>query len=327
MEISAETWELIGRYVGAGLALGFGGIGAAIGMGMAAGKANEGIMRQPACQGAMLRTMLIGQAVGGSPSIFALVIGIVILFVKMPLSGLTLAAGAVGAGLSIGLGCLGSGLGCGWPAGAACDGLARNPGQSGKLTQIMIIGQAVGQTPSIFATVIALVLLYVPAALNVHTGWVVAGVAVGAGFAMGAGALGPGMGSGLAAGGAVRGIGCWPKSYGVTLRTMLIGQAVGQTPAIFGMLLAFIMLFALGGRAVGLVGFAKTLGAGLAVGFGSVGPGIGCGHAADSGAEWTARQPLHGAALLRTLLIGQAVAQSTAIYSLVIALVLLYGAG
>ncbi len=64
---------MLGRYTGAGLALGLGGIGAAVGMGNAAAQANEAIMRQPRVQGEMLRTMLIGQAVNGSPSIFALV--------------------------------------------------------------------------------------------------------------------------------------------------------------------------------------------------------------------------------------------------------------
>ena len=71
---------MLGRYVGAGFALGLGGIGAAIGMGMSAGQAGAAMMRQPERHGYLLRTMLIGQAVGGSPSIFALVVGLLILF-------------------------------------------------------------------------------------------------------------------------------------------------------------------------------------------------------------------------------------------------------
>ena len=109
MDISADAWELIGRYLGAGLALGLGGIGAAFGMGIAAGQATEGMMRQPARQGNMLRTMLIGQAVGGSPSVFALVIGLLILLVPFSATGIQLAAILIGAGLSVGLGCFGSG--------------------------------------------------------------------------------------------------------------------------------------------------------------------------------------------------------------------------
>ena len=119
-------------------------------------------------------------------------------------------------------------------------------------------------------------------------------------------------------------IGRWPRAYGVTLRTMLIGQAVCETPAIFGMLVAFIMMFAMGDLSLGLLGFAKVFGAAIAVGFGGVGPGIGSGLAAAKGCEATAARPDKDTLILRTMLIGQAVSQSTAIYALIIALALLY---
>ena len=321
--MTPDSWILIGRYLGAGLALGLGGVGSAIGMGMAAGAANEGIMRQPERQGHLLRTMLIGQAVGGSPSIFALVIGLLILFIPVGGSSnpASVAAALIGAGLSIGIGCFGSGLGCGWPAGAACEGVARNPRRSTRITSMMIIGQAVAQSPSIFATVIALILIFVPVQF---TGWAAFGICLGAGISMGAAAFGPGIGSGTVAGGAIHGMGRWPKSDGVTLRTMLIGQAVSQTPAIFGMLVAFIMLFAMRDIQSNIVDFARTFGAGLAVGLGGVGPGIGSGMAGETACTATAARPRLDALVLRTMLIGQAVSQSTAIYALIIALLLLY---
>ena len=323
MDFDAHTSEMLGRYIGAGLALGLGGIGAAIGMGNAAAQANEAICRQPQVAGSLLRTMLIGQAVGGSPSIFALVIGLLILFVPASASALpgAVPAAFIGAGLSIGLGCLGSGVGCGWPAGKACDGTARNPRRSTSIASMMIIGQAVAQSPSIFATVIALILIFVALPFG---GWAAFGICIGAGFAMGAGALGPGIGSGATAGGAIDGIGRWPKSQAITLRTMLITQAVSQTPAIFGMLVAFIMIFAMKDLEANFIGFAKTIAAGIAVGFGGIGPGIGSGMAGDTACQATAAHPRLDALMMRTVLIGQAVSQSTAIYALIIALLLLY---
>jgi F0F1-type ATP synthase membrane subunit c/vacuolar-type H+-ATPase subunit K len=325
LEFEPHTWELLGRYTGAGLALGLGGVGAAVGMGMSAAQANEAIMRQPKVQGEMLRTMLIGQAVGGSPSIFALVVGLFILFIPAAspeLIGYNYFAALTGAGLAIGFGALGSGLGCGWPAGSACDAVARNPKRISKTTQAMIIGQAVAQSPSIFALVIALILVM---GARPGSSIEIAGIAVGAGLAMGVSAMGSGIGSGRTAGGAVAGLGCWPKSYGITVRTMLIGQAVCETPAIFGMLVAFIMMFAMGDLEAGSwISFAQVFGAGIAVGFGGIGPGIGSGLTGGSGCEATASRPDKDALILRTMLIGQAVSQSTAIYALIIALVLLY---
>ena len=325
MEIEPQDLALIGRMIGAGLALGLGGIGAAIGMGNAAGQADEGIMRQPEKQGLLLRTMLIGQAVGGSPSIFALVVGLLILFLNVAdaetIGGNFLTV-MIGAGLAVGFGCMGSGVGCGWPAGSACDGVARNPRRATKLTSAMIIGQAVAQSPAIFATVISLMLLFFFATPG--TEWARMGICLGAGFSIGAGALGPGIGSGRTAGGAVEGVSRWPGSHGITLRTMLVGQGVCETPAIFGLLVAFIMMYAMRDLENTLLGFSKALAAGIAVGFGGVGPGIGSGLAGGSGCTSTAARPRLDALILRTMLIGQAVSQSTAIYALIIALVILY---
>ncbi|MFO7974962.1 MAG: ATP synthase F0 subunit C [Candidatus Hydrogenedentota bacterium] len=324
MDIPAETWLIIGRCLGAGFALGLGGLGAALGMGIAAGQANEGIMRQPGQHGYMLRAMLIGQAVGGSPSIFALVVGLLIAFlgVRAPETiGGNVVCAYIAAGIAIGLGCFGSGWGCGYPAGAACDGVARNPRRSSQVVSGMVIGQAVAQSPSIFATVIALIMLFSP---QVGTDWAVMGILLGSGLAVGAGALGPGFGSGQAAGGAVKGLSRWPRAHGLVVRTMLVGQAVCQTPAIFGLLVAFIMMYGLRDAENTLVWWARTLAAGISVGVGGIGPGLGSGIAASKGCEASALNPLKEAVVLRTMLTGQAVSQSTAIYALIIALVILF---
>ena len=323
MEFTPETWNYIGRYIGAALALGLGGLGAAVGMGIAAGGAGRAIMRQPARHGDLLRTMLLGQAIGGSPSIFALVVGLLILFlpVNEATSGIEFASTLIGAGLAVGLGCFGSGAGCGLPASAACEGVARNPSQSTPLTITMMIGQALTQSPSIFATIVALILLFLPIPA---TGLALIGISAGASIAIGASALGPGIGSGMTADGAVQGQSNWPASRPVIMRTMLIAQAVCGSPSIFGMLVAFIMLFTLQNLEPNIIGFSKTLAAGIAVGIGGIGPGIGCGVLGDTSCKATAEKPENDALMLRTMLIGQAVSQSTAIYSLIIALVILF---
>ena len=96
-------------------------------------------------------------------------------------------------------------MGCGWPGASACEGVARNPRLSTLIISRMVIGQAVAQSPAIFATVIALILLFF--FLEAGTSLALMGVCLGAGLAIGAGSLGPGMGSGRTAGGAVHGIG------------------------------------------------------------------------------------------------------------------------
>ena len=85
------------------------------------------------------------------------------------------------------------------------------------------------------------------------------------------------------------------------------------------------MLFVVGNdMAPNIMNFARMLGAGIAVGFGGVGPGLGCGIVPAAACVATARNPRLDALIMRTMLIGQAVSQSTAIYALIIGLVMLY---
>ena len=74
-----------------------------------------------------------------------------------------------------------------------------------------------------------------------------------------------------------------------------------------------------------IVKAAALLGAGIAMGFGAIGPGIGEGFAAGKACEGVAKRPEEAALLTRTMLIGQAVSESTGIYSLVIAFILIMG--
>ena len=68
---------------------------------------------------------------------------------------------------------------------------------------------------------------------------------------------------------------------------------------------------------------ASAIGAGLAM-IAGIGPGIGQGYAAGKGAEAVGRQPEAKGDITTTMLLGCAVAESTGIYGLVVALILLF---
>ena len=65
----------------------------------------------------------------------------------------------------------------------------------------------------------------------------------------------------------------------------------------------------------------SAVGAGIAV-LSGIGTGIGQGFAAGKGAEAVARQPEARGAIMSTMLLGAAVAETSAIYGFVIALIL-----
>ena len=78
---------------------------------------------------------------------------------------------------------------------------------------------------------------------------------------------------------------------------------------------------------VDIIKAAAILGAGMCMGLGAIGPGIGEGFAAGKACEGVARAPENAGVITRTMLVGQAVSESTGIYSLVIALLLLFVVG
>ncbi len=69
---------------------------------------------------------------------------------------------------------------------------------------------------------------------------------------------------------------------------------------------------------------ASLLGAGLCMGLGAIGPGMGEGFVGGKACEGIARQPELQGVLTRTMLLADAIAESTGIYSLVIALLLIF---
>lgn len=239
------AWEQVdmiraGAMLGAGLSVGFAAIGAAVGEGYAAGRANEIMSYRPRLAGEILKTMLVGQAVAETAGIFGLVIAMLLLF--GPISGKpALAAWAhVGAGLSMGLGAIGCGVGAGYPAGGACMGIGRQPEVSGPITTLMLVGAGVAQSTAVYAFLIALLLLFKQLPETVTFPGACA--LLGAGFAMGFGAIGPGIGEGIAAENAVYQVARNPENTALLTRTMLVGQAVSESTGIYSLVVALLLI-------------------------------------------------------------------------------------
>jgi F-type H+-transporting ATPase subunit c len=73
-------------------------------------------------------------------------------------SGLA-AMAVIGAGIGIGVAALGTGIGQGIGLSKACEGVARNPGASGKITTTLIIGLAMIESLCIYALLVSLGIL------------------------------------------------------------------------------------------------------------------------------------------------------------------------
>ena len=75
-----------------------------------------------------------------------------------------------------------------------------------------------------------------------NEGLILACSAIGAGLAVIAG-IGPGVGQGIAAGFAASAVGKNPGAKSDITSTMLLGQAVAETTGLYGLLIAFLLLF------------------------------------------------------------------------------------
>ena len=76
----ASAIAIAGKAIGAGLCMGIGAIGPALGEGNAVGKALEGMARQPEAAGALRTNMILGCAITETTGIYSLLISFLILF-------------------------------------------------------------------------------------------------------------------------------------------------------------------------------------------------------------------------------------------------------
>ena len=76
--------------------------------------------------------------------------------------------------------------------------------------------------------------------------------------------------------------------------------------------------------AIGIILGCCALAAGICMGIGAVGPGIGEGNAVSKACEAIGRQPESKGAVTSTMIMGCAIAETTGIYSLVIAILLIF---
>ena len=76
----ATAIAILGQALGAGLCMGIGAIGPALGEGNAVGKALEGMARQPEAAGNLRSNMIMGCAITETTGIYSLVIALLIMF-------------------------------------------------------------------------------------------------------------------------------------------------------------------------------------------------------------------------------------------------------
>ena len=74
---------------------------------------------------------------------------------------------------------------------------------------------------------------------------IIAAKAISAAICMGVGAIGPALGAGNAVGKALEGMARQPEAAGDLRTSMILGCAITETPGIYSLVIALLILFAL----------------------------------------------------------------------------------
>ena len=232
----------LARYLAAGICMGLGAIGSAVGEGYAARETAGAVARQPSARAALLRNMLIGQAMSETAGVFALVLAVLFLF-KPGGEGPASAMALIGAGFALGASAIGAGVGSGYVAGRANHAIGRNPSAAPQLVIAMLIAQAFTQTPNIFGLLVGFWLWFIDTSAFAGMQAVTAGAAfLGAGICMGFGAIGPSLGTGYAGGEACDAVGRRPEERSLVMTLFFVGGAVSQSTSVYSLAVAMIMI-------------------------------------------------------------------------------------
>lgn len=297
--------ELV-NYIGPWLAVGLAGIGVAIGQGILAKKAVEVIGKRKEMMSFLLTVTILGIALVESAAIY----GLIVAFQILDSQTISLTA-SIGAGLAIGLAGLGAGVGEWKLIAGAIWAMDKNPEMKWKIMTFMVLFIALVESAAIYGLVISFNILGHEAFKEGFTG-VVPEAFLGMGLAVGLAGLGVAIGEGILAEKAMEMMGKREKMISFFLTVTILGIALVESAAIYGLVVAFDVL------AKDLALYAAA-GAGAAIGFAGLGAGIGEGILVSGAMSAIARNPQIKGKILTFMVLFVALVEVTAIYGLIIA--------
>lgn len=295
------------------------GIGQAL-TGMTALKA---INIQPESHNEINKTALFGMALIETTAVLGLFISLILLsgptsFLTESFKGISELAIAC----AICLPGLALGIAAAFPAQAACLSIARQPFYAQKIMRFMMVSISLIQTPIIFGFIISLI---IQSQSNDVLYWRDALRILGAAFAIGLGSIGPAVGLGIFTQKSNAALGTNRKSYEQLFSYTLIRIAVIETPLIFALIVALILLFLVPTTSQeNVIQGIAFLCAGISVGVGTFGGSVSSALTAASAATQIAANPSATSSLSQASMLGQGVIEASVIYPTIIAFFLIF---
>ena len=310
------------HYTTIALVVGINSISVGIGEGMASATALESISRQPNARANIVRVAVLGMALIETAAIMGLLVSFILLLGTQPeLKTWYSYLSEIGIAFAVCLSGFVIGIVSAWPVQAACHAITRQPFFSQRILGFMIMTQALIQTPLIAALIVALFIkIQAIDALTISDSCRL----IASGLSIGLGSIGPAIGLALFAKAAINGLGINRNAYNKLFSFTLISEAIIETPVIFSLVIAIILLFTTPKPQTNdLLAGITFLAAGLCTGIGTMGTGISSGRTAAAACKQIAHNPeLHGT-LSRLSIFAQGLIETCTIYAILISLMLI----
>lgn len=295
-----------GVTIGAGLAIGLAGLWVGVGQWMLVTGAMEAIHKNPQLKGKLMTFMILFLALVESAAIYGLVIALMLLGFE---TGMIDMYGAIGAGLAVGLAGLWVGIGEWMIAKRAMQAIGDNPDKIWSFLVLAILWIALVESAAIYGLVVSLQIIGQDPSLALNG-------LLGAGLAVGLAGLWVGIGEWMLVKGAMDAIHNKPNLKGKIMTFMILFLALVESAAIYGLVVAFMLMGAVGDELLLYSG----VGAGLAIGIAGLWAWLGEGIIARRALQLMWRNAaLIGTFLIVTIL-GIALVEASAIYGLIVSL-------
>ncbi len=297
-------------------------ISVGLGQGLISWSALKNIDRQPAAQEDIMRVAIIGMALVETVAVLGLLVSILLLAYTSTTSGDIFGNYAeLGIIAAMGITGLAIGLASAIPAQAATHAVARQPFFAQRISGFMLMTQVLIQTPLISAFLVSLFIQNQSAAITTITDSL---RLIASGLCVGVGSIGPAIGLSLFAKAAVSSLGKNSKAYEKLLSFTFISEALIETPIIFCLLIAIVLLFTIPYAITeNMIDGIIFVAAGLCTGLGTLGTGISSGITAAAACTQIGNNPDSYNMLSRTSILAQSLIETVVLYTVILSLLMI----
>jgi len=308
------------HYLSVALPIALGVIGGGIGLGIAVTGSQKAFDRQPMGRDTNFRAMIIGLALIESGTVIALVISLLMLFSAPKEISLGIALAELGAALAVGFACATSSIASSFAVKSSAESITRQPSMGQKILTLMLVCQSLIEAIVVFAFIIALLIR-----ANIHEALsITEGVKLfAAGLVIALGSIGPSIGQAIFTNTACKSAGLNKHAYSKIFPFTFFSATMIETAMIFCLLFALIILYTPIHVIDPTVQTIKFVIAAFTIGLGSIGTAVGLGYVTAKSSEQITNNPENYTVILRSTLLAIAFIESSVIYALIIALLLI----